>query len=163
MLHGDLQTCGVADVLIDGGMIEAIEPPGTITVHNAEIVDAADRLLVPGLVNGHTHSHGALGKGLVGDRVPLEVFLSGASAFSGKRGLADKKLSATLAAVELLRKGCTAAFDLFVEFPVPTRDGMDAVAEAYAAVGNSGGGRADDGGPHAVPGAARPDGVLFLR
>lgn len=134
-MHGDLQTCGVADVLIDGGMIEAIEPPGTITNQNAEIVDAADRLLVPGLVNGHTHSHGALGKGLVGDRVPLEVFLSGASAVSGHRGVADKKLSATLSAVELVRKGCTAAFDLFVEFPFPTREGMDAVAEAYDAVG----------------------------
>src|SRR5258706_15399415 len=112
VLRGDLKTCDVADLLIDGGVIQAIEPPDTITSQNAEIVGAADRLLVPGLVNGHTHSHGALGKGLVGDRVSLEVFLSGASAVSGNRGLADKKLSATLSAVELVRKGCTAAFDL---------------------------------------------------
>ncbi len=34
-----------------------------------------------------------------------------------------------------MRKGCTAAFDLFVEIPAPTVDGVDAVAEAYAAVG----------------------------
>lgn len=135
VLRGDLKTCDVADVLVDDGVIQAIEPRGTITDHNAQIVDATDRLLVPGLVNGHTHSHGALGKGLVGDRVPLEVFLSGASAVSGNRSIADKRLSATLSAVELVRKGCTAAFYLFVEFPAPTREGVDAVAEAYAAVG----------------------------
>ena len=86
-------------------------------------------------MNAHTHSHGALGKGLVPDRVPLEVFLSGAGAINGHRGLEDKRLSATLSAVELVRKGCTAAFDLFVEVPGPSRDGLDAVAEAYASVG----------------------------
>lgn len=47
----------------------------------------------------------------------------------------DKRLSATLSAVELVRKGCTSAFDLFVEVPCPSRDGLDAVAEGYAAVG----------------------------
>ena len=135
VLHGDLQTCGVADVLIDGGMIEAIEPPGTITDHNAEIVDAADRLLVPGLVNGHTHSHGALGKGLVGDRVPLEVFLSGASAVSGNRGLADKKLSATLVGGRTRAQRLHRRLRPLRGVSRPTREGMDAVAEAYAAVG----------------------------
>lgn len=124
-----------ADVLLHEGVITAIEPPNIITDENVERVDAADQLLVPGLVNAHTHSHGALGKGLVPDRVALEVFLSGASAINGNRGLEDKRLSATLSAVELVRKGCTAAFDLFVEVPVPTRDGIDAVAEAYASVG----------------------------
>ncbi len=124
-----------ADLLIDAGVISAIEPPGIITDDNLERIDATDQLLVPGLVNAHTHSHGALGKGLVGDRVPLEVFLSGAGAINGGRGLEDKHLSATLSAVELVRKGCTAAFDLFVEVPSPTREGLDAVAGAYAAVG----------------------------
>jgi guanine deaminase len=124
-----------ADMLVEGGVIRALEPPGTIADDNLERVDATGHLLVPGLVNGHTHSHGALGKGLVGDRVPLEVFLSGAGAISGGRGLEDKRLSATLSAVELVRKGCTAAFDLFTEIPAPTLDGVNAVAEAYATVG----------------------------
>ena len=123
-----------ADVLLNRGIITAIEPPNVITDENLDTVDAADQLLVPGLVNAHTHSHGALGKGLVPDRVPLEVFLSGAGAINGHRGLEDKRLSATLSAVELVRKGCTAAFDLFVEVPGPSRDGLDAVAEAYASV-----------------------------
>src|SRR5262249_2782224 len=56
-------------------------------------------------------------------------------AINGSRTIEDKRLSATLTAVELGRKGCTAAYDLFVEFPVPSREGIDAVASAYAEVG----------------------------
>jgi 5-methylthioadenosine/S-adenosylhomocysteine deaminase len=135
VLRADLKTCRPADVLIENGIIRAIEPPGQITLENLERIEASDRLLVPGLVNGHTHGHGGLGKGAVADRVPLEVFLSASGAINGSRTVEDKRLSATLTAVELVRKGCTAAYDLFVEYPIPSREGMDAVAEAYAEVG----------------------------
>ena len=135
VLRADLKTCRPADVLIEDGFIRAIEPPGQITRGDLERIEASDRLLVPGLVNGHTHGHGGLGKGAVADRVPLEVFLSASGAINGSRTIEDKRLSATLTAVELVRKGCTAAYDLFVEYPVPSREGMDAVAEAYGEVG----------------------------
>jgi 5-methylthioadenosine/S-adenosylhomocysteine deaminase len=135
VLRSDLKTCDPADVLIEEGGITAIEPPGSITCENSERVDATDRLLIPGLVNGHTHGHGGLGKGAVDDCVPLEVFLSASGAINGSRTVEDKRVSTTLTAVELVRKGCTAAYDLFVEYPVPSREGIDAVAEAYGAVG----------------------------
>src|SRR5262245_30766771 len=135
VLRADLKTCDPADLFIQDGIIRAIEPPGRITAESVERIDAIDRLLVPGLVNGHTHGHGGLGKGAVADRVPLEVFLSASGAINGSRTVEDKRLSATLTAVELVRKGCTAAYDLFVEYPVPSREGMDAVAEAYGVVG----------------------------
>jgi guanine deaminase len=135
VLRADLKTCDRADVLVEGGLIQAIEPPGHITRDDVETIEAADRLLVPGLVNGHTHGHGGLGKGAIADRVPLEVFLSASGAVNGSRTIDDKRLSATLTAVELVRKGCTAAYDLFVEYPMPSREGLDAVAEAYGTVG----------------------------
>jgi len=135
VLRADFVTCDPADVLIEHGFIRAIEPVGRITRGDVETIEAADRLLVPGLVNGHTHAHGGLGKGAVGDRVPLEVFLSASGVINGSRTVEDKRLSATLTAVELVRKGCTAAYDLFVEYPVPSREGLDAVAEAYGTVG----------------------------
>jgi guanine deaminase len=135
VLRADLATCHPADVLVEEGFIQAIEPLGSIARGDVETIEAADRLLVPGLVNGHTHGHGGLGKGAVGDRVPLEVFLSASGAINGSRTLEDKRLSAMLTAVELVRKGCTAAYDLFVEYPVPSREGIDAVAEAYGRVG----------------------------
>jgi 5-methylthioadenosine/S-adenosylhomocysteine deaminase len=135
VLRADFVTCDPADVLIEHGFIRAIEPVGRITRDDVETIEAADRLLVPGLVNGHTHAHGGLGKGAVGDRVPLEVFLSASGVINGSRTVEDKRLSATLTAVELVRKGCTAVYDLFVEYPVPSREGLDAVAEAYGTVG----------------------------
>ena len=135
VLRADLKTCDPADVLVEDAFIIAIEPPGRIAREDLDRIDASDRLLVPGLVNGHTHGHGGLGKGAVGDRVPLEVFLSASAAINGSRTIEDKRLSATLTAVELVRKGCTAAYDLFVEYPVPSREGIDAVASAYGEVG----------------------------
>ena len=51
------------------------------------------------------------------------------------RGLDDKYLSAALSAAEMIRRGCTACFDLTVEFPEPSCDGMSAVARAYQDAG----------------------------
>ena len=138
--HGrilDIETgrADLADMLIEDGTIKMIGAPDMAAPGDAEVIDAADRLLVPGLVNGHTHAHGGLGKGLVGDRVPLEMFLSASMAMNGRRSAEDKYLSAALSAVEMVRRGCTAAYDLVVEFPLPSVEGIDAVAQAYHDVG----------------------------
>jgi 5-methylthioadenosine/S-adenosylhomocysteine deaminase len=123
------------DVLIEDGRIVALEQPDTPVSEDAEILSAADRLLIPGLVNAHTHSHGALNRGAVDDRVSLEMFLTGGGASARSRGLEDKYLSAALSAAEMIRKGCTACFDLTVEVPEPTPDGLFAVARAYSDAG----------------------------
>jgi guanine deaminase len=123
------------DILIGDGRIAAIENPGFGVSTDAETVSAADRLLIPGLVNSHTHSHGALNRGAVDDKVSLEMFLTGAGASTRSRGIEDKYLSAALSAAEMIRKGCTACFDLSVEFPHPSREGISAVARAYRDAG----------------------------
>ena len=124
-----------ADLLIEDGRILAVTAPGTSGVDAAvPRLDATDRLVIPGLVNGHTHAHGALGRGAVED-VALEGFLAASPAINGHRGLDDLALSATLTGVELLRKGCTALFDMAAQVPLPTVDGLHAVAGAYARVG----------------------------
>jgi 5-methylthioadenosine/S-adenosylhomocysteine deaminase len=119
------------DILIQDGLILAIEAPGFGVSDDAEVLSAADRMLIPGLVNAHTHSHGALNRGAVDDKVSLEMFLTGAGSSTRSRGIDDKYLSAALSAAEMIRKGCTACFDLTVEFPGPTREGISAVARAY--------------------------------
>ena len=105
------------------------------SAEDAELIRADDRLLIPGLVNSHTHSHGALNRGAVDDRVSLEMFLTGGGASARARGLEDKYLSAALSAAEMIRKGCTACFDLTVELPEPSHDGIAAVARAYQDAG----------------------------
>ena len=123
------------DVLIEDGQIVAIENPGFEVSGDPEIVSAADRMLIPGLISAHTHSHGALNRGAVDDRVSLEMFLTGKGASARSRGVDDKYLSAALSAAEMIRKGCTACFDLSVEIPGPSREGISAVARAYRDAG----------------------------
>ena len=123
------------DVLIEDGRILAIENPGFEVSGDAELLSAADRMLIPGLVSAHTHSHGALNRGAVGDKVSLEMFLTGAGASARSRGIDDKYLSAALSAAEMIRKGCTACFDLSVEFPAPSREGISAIGRAYRDAG----------------------------
>src|SRR5204862_6382529 len=123
-----------ADILIAGDTIAAIGPPGLAAPPGASMVDAADRLLMPGLVNAHTHGHGNLAKGM-GDRWTLELLLSAAPWITGNRNAEEKYLSTQLGAVEMVMKGCTACYDLSFEWPLPTSEGLKLVGQAYADVG----------------------------
>src|SRR5438105_3556768 len=127
-------TAEPADILIEDDTIREIGPPGLAAPEGAAAISAERRLIHPGLVNAHTHAHGNLAKGM-GDRWTLELLLTAAPWITGNRGPDDLQLSAQLGAVEMVLKGCTACYDLFVEWPLPTKDGMALVASAYAEVG----------------------------
>ena len=122
-----------ADILIDGDTIREIGPPGMPAAHAVEI-DATGRLLMPGLVNAHTHGHANLSKG-AGDRWTLELMQNALAGLTGRRTAEDKALATRIGAVEMVRKGCTAAYDLAFEYPGPTGEGIAAAAQAYADVG----------------------------
>jgi guanine deaminase len=124
-----------ADLLLRDGRIVALLPPDGDAPPDAEPVDARRRLVMPGFVNAHTHSHGALARGAVADRAILETFLCAAGGLVGGRSPEDIRLSTLLSAVELVRRGCTACYDLAVELPLPTVAGLHAVALAYEEVG----------------------------
>lgn len=123
-----------ADIVIEGEAIADVLPAGSVPAEGKAVVEAAGKLVIPGLVNGHTHAQTNLGKGLA-DRWTLELLLNHAPWTGGRRTLEEKYLSAAIGACELLRKGCTASFDMFAEFPLPTVEGVNAVAQAYADVG----------------------------
>ena len=123
-----------ADLILHGDTIAAITPPGTVTSDDYARIPADRRLLIPGLINAHTHAHGALSKG-VADRISLELLLNAAPSFYGFRTDEDRKLSAKLNAVEMLRKGCTSCFDLALTLPGPSPDALYATAQGYAEIG----------------------------
>ena len=125
---------GPTDILIEGDTIRALGPPGMDAPADAAEMDATDRLILPGLVNAHTHGDASLAKGL-GDRWTLELLLNAAPLRRHGVGLRDKALAARLAAAEMVENGITACYDLFSEFPAPTPEGLEAVAGAYAEVG----------------------------
>lgn len=123
-----------ADILIKGDTIAEIGRPGMPAPAGAAVIDASHRLMHPGLVNGHTHGHGNLGKGMH-DRWTLETLLTASQWTNIGRTLDDKYLSSVIGAAEMVLKGCTAAYDLTAEFPLPTIEGLTAMAKAYEDVG----------------------------
>src|SRR5271169_484788 len=127
--------CSHQDLLIEDGKIVAVDAPDFSVSEDAEVVSAADRLLIPGLISAHTHSHGALNRGAVDDRVSLEMFLTGGASGADSRGVNDKYLSTALSAAEMIRRGCTACYDLSAEFPIPSVEGISAMARAYRDAG----------------------------
>src|SRR5258708_24399463 len=123
-----------ADILISGDAIAAIDPPGLAAPEDGVVVDATDRLLMRGLVNAHTHGHGNLAKGM-GDVWTLELLLNAGPYLNGHRSLEDKYLSGLIGGLDMIRSGTTACYDLMHEFPLPTPDGLAAVARGYSEAG----------------------------
>lgn len=123
-----------ADILIKGDSIAEIGRPGLAAPAGATTIDAANRLMHPGLINAHTHGPGNLGKGLY-DRWSLELLLTASQWVGIGRTLEDKYLSALIGASEMVLKGCTAAYDLAAEFPLPSVAGLSAMAKGYEEVG----------------------------
>jgi guanine deaminase len=122
-----------ADILIVGDTIMEIGP-GLAAPPGAVAIDASNQLMHPGLINAHTHGHGNFGKGMAG-RWTLELLLAAAPWITGNRTLEDKYLSTYVGAIEMLLKGCTACYDLTVEFPLPSVEGIDACGRAYKDAG----------------------------
>jgi guanine deaminase len=122
------------DILIKDDTIAEIGRPGLAAPAGAVVVDAKHRLMHPGLINAHTHGPGNLSKGLH-DRWSLELLLTAARWSSIDVTTEDKYLSAQIGAAEMVMKGCTAAYDLAAEFPLPSVEGLSAMARAYEDVG----------------------------
>lgn len=134
MLDPQLDTPKSVDILIAGDSILEIGAPGMAVPAGAAVVTAADRLLIPGLVNAHTHSHFTLAKGIAG-AWNLEMLISAGSWVAGNRSLDDLHLGSLLGAVEMVKKGCTACYDMVLQLPQPTLEGVTNVARGYLDVG----------------------------
>jgi 5-methylthioadenosine/S-adenosylhomocysteine deaminase len=133
VVRGDPPALARADILIDGDRIATIggalpAPAGS------ETIDASPFIVTPGLVNAHTHAHNNLLRGLAG-RWTLEELLNHGPALNANRTVDDHYVSAALGAVEMLKTGCTSAYDLFMAMPAPAVEDMEAVGRAYADVG----------------------------
>lgn len=129
----DGATAAPRDLLLRDGRIQAVLRPGEGPSEVSRF-DASDRLVLPGLVNAHTHGHATLMKG-VADRWMLESSLTNGPWMGGRRDAATMRLSTLLGAVEMLEAGCTACYDLLFEFPGPSAEGLATVAAAYAEAG----------------------------
>src|SRR5499433_1507278 len=133
VLDGATGRLDAADVLIEGDTIGALGPRLSVPA-GAEVIDASPFLLIPGLINTHTHAHNNLLRGLAGAWT-LEDLLNHGPAMNMNRTPEEHYLSAALRCVEMLKTGCTTAYDLFMGAPAPSLDDLDAVVRAYTDIG----------------------------
>jgi 5-methylthioadenosine/S-adenosylhomocysteine deaminase len=122
-----------ANILVERDRIVAVGAAVTAPATAREI-DATGRLVLPGLMNAHTHAASHLARGRAGNWT-LEDLLVHAPANYGFRSPEDDYLSAALGAIEMLKTGCTAAYDLYMAIPAITSEGMEAVVRAYSDAG----------------------------
>ncbi|GAA5234204.1 amidohydrolase family protein [Verticiella sediminum] len=120
------------DVLVRDGRIQAIEPAGTVGAdHYDALIPLEHRLLAPGLINGHQHSHEHFQRGRT-ENLPLELWQHMV------RGRSPVKLTprqaylrTMIGAVEALRTGCTTLVDDLALGAGVDRDVVDSVLQAY--------------------------------
>ena len=123
------------DIHIVGDRIQAIGAD-IEGVEAATIIDGRDRLVMPGLSNGHLHSSEALLKGRY-DNMPLELWMLFSYPILGTSALDARLiyLRTMLVAMESLRTGVTSVSDDVYEAPRQDIDRMDAVFQAYRDIG----------------------------
>jgi 5-methylthioadenosine/S-adenosylhomocysteine deaminase len=122
------------DVVIEGERIAAIEPANTAGGAD-DVVDLSRRLLVPGLINGHLHSHEHFHRGRT-ENLPLEVWQHYVRPpVAVPLTTRHVYLRAALGAIETLRTGATCLVDDMAVGGAIDRDQIDAVLQAYDDVG----------------------------
>ena len=129
---GDVHKPAVADILIEGDRIVAvganIAPDG-----NCHIIEARDRLVVPGLINAHYHSHDTLCRGLF-EELPLEMWLLYTLPMGQHRSKEEVRARTLVGAVESLRCGITTVQDMLGLIPL-NDEYTDVVIAAYREAG----------------------------
>lgn len=112
-----------ADVLIEEGRIAEL---GHVKAKADDVVDASGCVVMPGLINCHTHVAMALMRSLVDD-VRLDKFLDRTFTVDAKRTPDDIAAGATLGCLEMARTGTTTFVDLYYS--------QDVIAECVEQVG----------------------------
>ena len=129
---GDVHKPAIADILIEGDGIVAVG--ANLSADGAqEIVEASGRLIVPGLINAHYHSHDVLCRGLF-EELPLEFWLLYTLPMGGNRSNEEVRARTLVGALESLRCGITTVQDMLGLVPL-TDEQTDVVIAAYREAG----------------------------
>ena len=128
----------VGDLLIEGDRVGAIGPDlgHLAAAREAAVIDGRDRLVMPGLVNGHLHSSEQFFKGRY-ERMPLEVWLLYAYPLLMGPPIPPRllHLRSMLVAIESLKNGVTTICDCFFDPPAFSIERLGTVFAAYDAAG----------------------------
>src|SRR5499426_3491425 len=129
---GDVHKPAVADILIEDDKIPSVGANLTpALVH--EVIDASGRLVLPGLINAHYHSHDVLCRGLF-EELPLEFWLLYTLPMGANRSKEELRARTLVGALESLLCGITTVQDMLGLVPLDD-ESTDVVISAYREAG----------------------------
>jgi cytosine/adenosine deaminase-related metal-dependent hydrolase len=129
---GDVHRPPVADILIEDGKISTLGPDLRVEGPH-DVFDAVGRLVVPGLINAHYHSHDTLCRGLF-EELTLEMWLLYTLPMGQNRSKEEVRARTLVGALESLRCGITTVQDMLGLVPL-NDDYSDVVISAYREAG----------------------------
>jgi cytosine/adenosine deaminase-related metal-dependent hydrolase len=129
---GDVHRPRTADILIENGKIAALGA-GLAPQGRHEAIDARGRLLLPGLINAHYHSHDTLCRGLF-EELPLEMWLLYTLPMGRNRSKEEVRARTLVGALESLRAGITTVQDMLNLTPL-NDEYTEVVLAAYREAG----------------------------
>ena len=122
LLQKDFTVADGCAVSVSGKRIAGVFTTGESLPAAAEVIDAAGKLLMPGLVDGHTHCCQQLLRGSVADEYPM-IWTRILVPFESNLRPEDSYVSGQLACLEMIKYGTTSFADAGGVF-------MDRVADA---------------------------------
>ncbi len=129
---GDVHKPAVADILVVGEAIAAVGPDLAADGVD-DVIDASGRLVVPGLINAHYHSHDVLCRGMF-EELPLEFWLLYTLPLGANRSDEEVRARTLVGAIECLRCGITTVQDMLGLVPL-TDVQTEVVIAAYRDAG----------------------------
>ena len=135
---GDTDRPAARDILIAGDRIARIAPGLAATLARQappdQVIDARRRLVVPGFVNAHYHSHDTLLKGVF-EPLPLQIwFVNALPPQYPRRSAEEVRARTLLGAAECLLAGITTVQDMLTLYPFDEAL-LDVVLDAYEEIG----------------------------
>jgi len=128
---GDVHKPQTADILIENGNIVAVGP--NLDAGGATVVDARNKLVIPGLINAHYHSHDTLCRGLF-EELPLEFWLLYTLPLGANRSKEELRARTLVGALESIHCGITCVQDMLGLVPLD-EESTDVVVDAYREIG----------------------------
>jgi guanine deaminase len=135
ILEGGDHACDAAphDIAVENDRIAAIAPSGSL--QGDRVIDLSGRLLVPGLINGHFHSHEHFQKGRV-ENFPLEMWMHFVrTPIPVPLTPRQIYLRTMVGALDAIRTGTTTVLDDLAVGASVNRENLDAVLQAYDDLG----------------------------
>ncbi len=122
------------DIGVVDGRISFVAPGGTVAPVG-QTVEAAGRLVTPGWINGHTHSHEGFYKGRH-DNLPLELWMNNVRPLQ-PLPLTPRQvyLRTLIGGIDALRSGATTICDDLNASPVLNPEHIEAALAAYTDLG----------------------------